>query len=132
MFKDFDYIASVDFPETAEYIEKEIPNTVDSAITYAGAIDFKFRPHVDSRGNVYPIPGLRTNKHKSYVIETKSEVSFKSGDILRFSKNDKAKYTVRDVDNYIDKRNEQEYMFTNQDWPGMAGDALKIKLITLE
>lgn len=132
MFKDFDYITSVEFPETAEYIEKEVPVTVDDSITYAGAIDFKFRPHADSRGNVYPIPGLRTKKNTTYLIETKSEISFKAGDILRFSQSNLAKYTVKSVDYFVDKRNEQEYQFTNQDWPGMAGDLIKIKLITLE
>jgi len=132
MFRDFDFISSIEFPETAEYIEKLIPDDIDTPITFAGSIQFKFRTQEDIRGMRYPIPGLRTNKRVSYVIETKSEMPFKAGDILRFGLSDFARYTIKDVSYGIDKRNEEEYQFTNQDWPGMAGDSVKFKIITLE
>jgi hypothetical protein len=132
MFRDFDYITSIEFPETAEYIEKIIPDTVDEVITYAGAIDFKFRQHKNVDGFRFPIPGLRTQKKYNYKIETKSELSFKSGDMIRFDSDDRKKYVVTNIEYQIDKRNEQEYQFTNQDWPGMAGDSIKFKIITIE
>lgn len=132
MFRDFDFITSVEFPETAEYIEKLIPESVDTAITYAGSVQFKFRQHTDSTGFEFPIPGLRTQRKVLYKIETKTELPFKSGDIIRLELDDKKKYQIVNIEYKIDKRNEQEYQFANQDWPGIASEGTKIKIVTLE
>jgi len=128
----WDFISSSEFPETAEYIEKLIPDTIDGMITFSGSIEFKFRVHTDQRGYTYPIPGMRTNKRLQYLIETKGELPFKSGDIVRFGLADTRRYTITSIDYIVDSRNEEEYVLKSLAWPGMAEDKVKIKLITLE
>lgn len=131
MLNDFDFITSTEYPETAEYIEKMIPPAVDEPVTYAGAIKFKFRVKSDSQGNMYVVPGLRTSKRIDYEIETKSPLSFKPGDIIRFESNDLARYTINQVNYGVDNRNEEEYQFINQDFPGLANRQIKFKIISL-
>lgn len=128
----WDFITSSEFPETGEYIEKLIPEKIDDQITYAGSIEFKFRTHTDQRGFSYPIPGLRTNKRTQYRIETKGELPYKSGDIIRFGLSDLRRYTIISIDYVIDGRNEEEYITKTSAWPGLVEDKAKIKLITLE
>ena len=65
MFKDWDFIASIEFPETAEYIEKLIPENIDDPIEYAGSIEFKFRHHTDSSGYTFPIPRSKNPEENS-------------------------------------------------------------------
>jgi len=128
----WDFIASTQFPETGEYLERLIPDTLDESITFAGSIEFKFRTHTDERGFVFPIPGLRTNKRTTYKIECKEELPFKSGDEIRFGKNDRRKYTITKIEFKVDKRNEEEYIFKSQSWPGFAEDSVKIKILYVE
>lgn len=128
----WDFITSSEFPETGEYIEKLIPATIDESITFAGSIEFKFRVHTDQRGFTYPIPGLRTNKKVQYRIESKGELPFKAGDIIRFGLSDQRRYTITGIDFIVDTRNNEEYVMKSIAWPGLAEDNVKIKLITLE
>jgi hypothetical protein len=132
MFRDFDFITSINFPEKAEYIEKMIPQNVENPITFAGSIEFNFRMQKDERGFDFPIPGIRTDRRIAYRIETKSELPFKAGDKIRFDLDDKRKFVITNIEYKIDKRNEEEYQFVSRDWPGLAGDAIRIKVITLE
>jgi hypothetical protein len=132
MLREFDFISASQFPEKAEYIEKLIPENIEDIITYSGSIDFKFRLHTDETGYKFPIPGLRTDKKHIYKIETKSALPFKSGDIIRFEGNDKSRFIVTNIEYKIDKRNEEEYQFISQDWPGIAKSYTKIKIITLQ
>jgi len=128
----WDFITSSEFPETGEYIERLIPAIIDDAITYAGSISFKFRVHTDERGYSYPIPGLRTNKRVMYKIETKGQLPYKAGDIIRFGVSDSRRYTIISVDYLVDSRNNEEYVMKSIAWPGFAEDDVKIKLITIE
>jgi len=132
MFRDFDFISSTQFPEKSEYMERLIADTIDEPNTMAGSIPFKFRQHVDENGYVFPIPGLRTQKKTYYKIETKAELPFKSGDVVRFNLNSKQQYTITGFEYRIDKRNEEEYQLTNQDWNGIAQVVSKIKILTLQ
>jgi hypothetical protein len=126
----WNFSTSNQFPEIAEYIEKLIPNSIDEPITSAGSIQYAFRAHTDNRGFAQPLPGLRTNKRIQYKIETKADLPFKAGDIVRFELNDSMRYTITNIEYGI--LNENEYIFVNQAWPGFAKDAVKVKIITLE
>lgn len=84
-------------PETAEYIEKLIPELIDDAITYAGSIEFRFRQHTDVRGYTYPIPGIKADKQNSYFIETNYDLPLKAGDIIRFGRSDKMRYEIKSI-----------------------------------
>ena len=41
------------------------------------------------------------------------------------------KFTLTNIEYKIDKRNEEEYQFSNQDWPTLASDTTKIKNINI-
>ena len=75
---------------------------------------------------------MRTNKNTQYRIESKGELPFKAGDIIRFGLSDQRRYTVTGIDFIVDTRNNEEYVMKSIAWPGLAKDNVKIKLITLE
>ena len=127
----WDFITSSEFPETGEYIEKI--NTRENRRSNYLCREFNLNlEHTDQRGFSYPIPGLRTNKRTQYRIETKGELPYKSGDIIRFGLSDLRRYTIISIDYVIDGRNEEEYITKTSAWPGLVEDKAKIKLITLE
>ena len=84
-------------PETAEYIERLIPLLIDDPIEYAASIDFRFRQHTDVRGYQFPVPGVKTDKHITYMIETNVDIPLKAGDIIRFGRSDTMRYTVKSI-----------------------------------
>lgn len=84
-------------PETAEYIEKLIPELITGTVTWAGSIEFRFRQHTDVRGYMFPIPGVKTDKQQSYMIETNYDIPLKAGDIIRFGRSDYMRYEVKSI-----------------------------------
>jgi hypothetical protein len=90
-------------PETAEYIEKLIPESIDDPITYSASIEFRFRQHKDVRGYVYSIPGVKTDKQTSYFIESNYNLPFKAGDIIRFGRSDNMRYEIKSISFTSDK-----------------------------
>lgn len=84
-------------PETAEYIEKMIPRTLDESIQYAGSIEFNFAQYVNERGFRYPVPGVKTRQIIQYQIRTNASLPFKAGDIIRFDRDDRRRYTITSV-----------------------------------
>ena len=116
------------FPEVAEYFERLIVE--DRAADdpgYAGAIDFNYRFHKEKKGEVTVIPGLKVGRNKELMIETKSDLNFKTGDIIRFDLNEK--YKITDIDYIIE--DDDEYVMKSQTWKGLKDD-VKTKLLTLK
>lgn len=115
-------------PETAEYIEKLVPENRDDTITYAGSIEFRFAQHSNSKGFTYPIPGIRTEQRLEYKIRSNEKLPFKAGDIIRFGNTDRRRYTVIAI-NY-DGDDADTYRSTYL-YPDDAEDT-KYKILTLE
>jgi hypothetical protein len=121
---------SIKYPELAEYFEKIVPEDVNLPTTLGPAISFRFRVYTDAKGFTYPIPGLRTNRNITYKIEVKDDLPFKAGDKVKFDKNDRNKFTIQNIE--YSYENEAEYSTRNATWPGLAGNKIKTKILTLE
>lgn len=115
-------------PETAEYIQKMIPRNLDSAISYAGSVEFSFRLHTNEKGYQFPVPGIKTAQIISYKIESNSDLPFKPGDILRFDRDDRRRYTIDSIGESAsqDKNYRRAYLYPNDE------EEVKFKVISLK
>ena len=84
-------------PETAEYIERMIPKHLEDSIQYAGSINFQFAQHTNERGYTFPIPGVKTDQLTQYKIRSNAALPLKAGDIIRFDRDDRKRYTVLSI-----------------------------------
>lgn len=84
-------------PETAEYIERMIPKHLEDSIQYAGSINFQFAQHTNEKGYTFPIPGVKTDQLTQYKIQSNAALPFKAGDIVRFGRDDRKRYTVLSI-----------------------------------
>ena len=84
-------------PETAEYIEKLIPAHLEDPVQFAGSINFQFAQHTNDKGFTFPIPGLKTDQVTEYKLQSNAALPFKAGDIIRFDRDDKRRYTIRSI-----------------------------------
>lgn len=124
----WDFEQTESFPETAEYFEKLVVEERSVADPgYAGAIEFQYRFHKEKKSDQFVIPGLKIAKNKELLIETKSELDFKIGDMIRFDLNER--YRIVDIDYTID--DEDEYVMKIQSWRGLKDD-VKTKVLTLK
>lgn len=114
-------------PETAEYIQKIIPSTLDQSITYAGSIEFNFAQHTNEKGYVFPIPGVKTNQQLTYKIQSNAPLPFSAGDIIRFDRDDKRRYTIDTVSTSAleDNNYRRTFLYPTDE------DDVKFKIITL-
>jgi len=90
-------------PETAEYIEKLIPEHLEDNVSYAGSIEFRFRQHTSEKGFVFAIPGVKTSQNISFKIESNTSLPVKAGDIIRFGRSDFRRWTVESIAYTSDK-----------------------------
>lgn len=124
----WDFEQTERFPETAEYFEKLVVEERSVADPgYAGAIEFQYRFHKEKKSDQFVIPGLKIAKNKELLIETKAELDFKIGDMIRFDLNER--YRIVDIDYTID--DEDEYVMKIQSWKGLKDD-VKTKVLTLK
>jgi len=84
-------------PETAEYIEKLIPEKLEDDIEYAASIEFRFKQHTNEKGYKFPIPGIKTSQSLSFKIQSNTSLPVKAGDILRFGRSDFRRWTIQAI-----------------------------------
>ena len=114
-------------PETAEYIERMIPRTLEESIQFAGSINFNFAQHTNEKGYSFPIPGVKTDKFTQYKIQSNAQLPFKAGDIVRFNRDDKRRYTILSISTSTDDKNyRRTFLYPNDE------ENVTMKIITLE
>jgi len=114
-------------PETAEYIERMIPRLLEDSIQFAGSINFQFAQHTNEKGYTFPIPGLKTDQVTQYKIQSNADLPFKAGDIIRFSRDDRRRYTILSIaTSTIEDRNyRRTFLYPNDE------EKVTMKIITL-
>lgn len=102
-------------PETAEYIQKLIPEKLEDSIEYAGSIEFRFRQHTSEKGYVFPIPGVKTAQSISFKIESNTSLPLVAGDIIRFGRSDYRRWTIQSISFTSDKDENyrRSYLYPN-------------------
>lgn len=115
-------------PETGEYIEKLIPRKLEDQIKYSGSISFNFSQHTNEKGYVFPIPGVKTNQLIAYKIQSNASLPIKAGDIIRFDRDDRKRYTVTSVANKTeaDKNYRRTFLYPDDE------ERITMKIISLE
>lgn len=115
-------------PETGEYIQKMIPRHLEDSIQYAGSINFQFAQHTNEKGYVFPIPGVKTDKLIEYKIKSNASLPMKAGDIIRFDRDDRKRYTVKTISTSTvdDKNYRRTFLYPNDT------ETVTMKIITLE
>lgn len=84
-------------PETAEYIEKLIPDYLEDSVTWAGSIEFRFKQHTNEKGYKFPIPGIKTSQNLMFKIQSNTSLPVKAGDIIRFGRSDFRRWTIDNI-----------------------------------
>ena len=104
-------------PETGEYIQRLIPEHRGDPYQWAGSIEFDFRQHTSSRGFKYPVPGIKRVQTDVYKIETNSELPFVAGDVIRFGRDDKRRWTIDNIEYSTsgDKNYRRAYLYPDDD-----------------
>lgn len=119
---------NINQPETGEYIQRLVPEHRGDPYVYAGSIEFQFRQHTNSRGFKYPIPGVKRIQQDVYKIETNFELPFEIGDIIRFGRDDKRRWTIDNIEYSTsgDKNYRRAYLYPGDD------DTVGYKIFTLK
>lgn len=115
-------------PESAEYIERLIPKKLEDTIQYSGSITFQFALYTNERGYTFPIPGVKTDQLVQYQIKSSAQLPFKAGDIIRFGRDDRRRYTVKTIAIIPDsnKNYRRTFLYANDE------ENVTMKIITLE
>lgn len=112
-------------PELGEYIQKLIPRKLEDEVRWAGSIEFNFAQFINEKGYVFPIPGLKTNETITYKIKTNADLDFKAGDIIRFGRDDRRRWTIQSVDISTEDKNYRRSFLYPDDT-----EAVSFKIIT--
>jgi len=114
-------------PETAEYIERMIPRLLEDSIQFSGSINFQFAQHTNERGYTFPIPGLKTDQTTQYKIQSNADLPFKAGDIIRFNRDDRRRYTILSIgiSTLEDKNYRRTFLYPDDE------EKVTMKIITL-